>query len=264
MPFTFSHPAAIIPVRRFGVLSALVIGSMMPDTLYFMPFGSVHESYGHTLPGIFFYCVPAGLFLLWIFHAFLKLPLIALFPANQQGKLLAASREFSFTPGSRFFLIALSVCAGAATHVIWDAFTHTGSPVAQYFPILRRFVMRPPHFFYVAELLQWISSVFGLAVIALFYWRWLKTADDLPVRVHLSSPARVFLLVLFFVGAVVPSIVRFTANTEFWLSYKRGFIGRGVMDGIKIACVELLIFSVIWHLAVGTHQTDATPASHSS
>src|SRR2546421_4037993 len=118
MPFTLSHPAAVIPLRRWGVFSALVIGSMMPDTVYFLPFFSEHDRYGHTLPGIFFYCLPAGVALLWLFHTLLKKPLISLFPRAQQGALLAASPDFRFTPLSRFALIVWSLLLGALTHIL--------------------------------------------------------------------------------------------------------------------------------------------------
>ena len=41
MPWTFAHPAAVLPLRRFsgpGLLSfaALVIGSTSPDFLYYI------------------------------------------------------------------------------------------------------------------------------------------------------------------------------------------------------------------------------------
>ena len=264
MPFTLSHPAAVLPIRRLGVLSALVIGSMMPDSLYFMPFGSPHESYGHTLPGLFYYCVPAGLFFLWIFHAFLKLPLIALFPAKQQGKLLAVSRDFSFGPSSRFLLLASSVLLGAASHVTWDAFTHLNGWGAQLFPVLRKPLIISHSVFFVAEFMQVGSSIFGLAVLGFYYWRWQKEAAGLPVRVHLHAAVRGFLLVLFCAGALAPSIARFAFAPEFWINFKRLWIGRAAVDAIKVGCVELLVFAVIWHIAVGSHQIDATPASHSS
>src|SRR5947209_1700166 len=107
MPFTLSHPAAVMPIRNYGVLSALVAGSMMPDSLYFIPNGQ-HESYGHTLPGLFFYCLPVGIVLLWFFHRFLKKPLISLFPRNQHAKLLAASPDFHLWPASRLVAVAAS------------------------------------------------------------------------------------------------------------------------------------------------------------
>src|SRR5882757_2416325 len=102
MPFTLSHPAAVIPIRRYGILSALVVGSLAPDILYFIP--RVHHSgaYGHTLPGLFFFCLPLGLAALWLFHTFLKRPLISLFPASHQMRLLPAAEGFSFFPLGRF------------------------------------------------------------------------------------------------------------------------------------------------------------------
>lgn len=40
MPFTGSHPAAVLPLLRWGLIpSALVIGSMSPDLGYFLPLG---------------------------------------------------------------------------------------------------------------------------------------------------------------------------------------------------------------------------------
>ncbi|HNH84716.1 MAG TPA: DUF4184 family protein, partial [Acidobacteriota bacterium] len=51
MPFTFCHPAIVIPVaRRSHWLSPLVIGSMSPDFLYFLNFSTGH-SFGHTFTG---------------------------------------------------------------------------------------------------------------------------------------------------------------------------------------------------------------------
>src|SRR3982751_4122954 len=52
MPFTASHPAAVLPLIRLGLPpSALVIGSMGPDLPYFLPVGRGLET--HTLVGLF-------------------------------------------------------------------------------------------------------------------------------------------------------------------------------------------------------------------
>ncbi len=51
MPLTLSHPAAIIPLARQGlVFSALVVDSISPDFLYFINL-SPRGQFGHTLPG---------------------------------------------------------------------------------------------------------------------------------------------------------------------------------------------------------------------
>jgi len=63
MPFTLCHPALVVPlhrcVRRWTSLSALVIGSMAPDFVYFLPAG-VDGVFSHSVPGLFLYCVPAA------------------------------------------------------------------------------------------------------------------------------------------------------------------------------------------------------------
>jgi hypothetical protein len=100
VPFTLSHPAAILPLTRsFSalrplVLSALIVGSITPDIQYFTSYPNLSR-FSHTLPGVFIFCVPVGLLLLWTFHRVVKLPLVSLMPAGQQPYLVAASSEFS-------------------------------------------------------------------------------------------------------------------------------------------------------------------------
>jgi hypothetical protein len=60
LPLTLAHPAAVLPFRRWFVFSGLVIGSLAPDFEYFL---YVPDSLriGHTLPGVFLFCLPVGL-----------------------------------------------------------------------------------------------------------------------------------------------------------------------------------------------------------
>ncbi|RKZ85433.1 MAG: hypothetical protein DRR19_16380 [Candidatus Parabeggiatoa sp. nov. 1] len=61
MPFTLSHPAAAVPLARGGlVLSALVVGSMSPDFLYFLCLSTQYQ-FGHTFIGVFVFDIPTGL-----------------------------------------------------------------------------------------------------------------------------------------------------------------------------------------------------------
>src|SRR6188768_3171058 len=99
MPYPFAHPAAVLPLARplgrFGVPSALAIGSIAPDFWYFVPLVERGES--HSVAGLAWFCLPLGLLLYALFHLFLKQPLIAL----------------------------LSPRVGALTHLAWDALTHS-------------------------------------------------------------------------------------------------------------------------------------------
>lgn len=71
MPLTFAHPAAVLPTSRslgrFGVLSALVIGSMAPDFVYFVPLG-IHGSESHSIRGLIWFCVPSGMLVFFAYH----------------------------------------------------------------------------------------------------------------------------------------------------------------------------------------------------
>src|SRR3979411_610752 len=127
MPFTLAHPAAIIPFRRFGgrstSLSALVIGSMSPDFVYFLPLG-VSGGLSHSTIGIFVFCVPASLIVYTVFHLLARQPLAALMPEAISSRLNNQSAEWMPKTIASLALIVFSVLIGAATHIAWDAFTH--------------------------------------------------------------------------------------------------------------------------------------------
>jgi hypothetical protein len=65
MPWTFAHPAAVLPLRPLKRLpfGALAIGSIAPDIAYY--FGRFDlAAAAHTLPGIVTLCLSIGLALI--------------------------------------------------------------------------------------------------------------------------------------------------------------------------------------------------------
>ena len=105
LPLTFSPPAAVLPLARCRlVFSALVVGSMSPDFIYFIAAVSGNR-FSQSLPGTPFFCVPVGLVVLWLFHAVWKYPLISLFPDHHQERLTLAARDFPFAPARRLVTI---------------------------------------------------------------------------------------------------------------------------------------------------------------
>ena len=83
MPFTFSHPAIVLPLtylpKKWYSLSALIVGSMTPDFEYFIRMKD-YSKYSHTWGGIFWFDVPLGLILLFIFHNVVRNILIVYLP----------------------------------------------------------------------------------------------------------------------------------------------------------------------------------------
>src|SRR3954468_2256131 len=100
MPYTLSHPLAVIPLRRccptYLNFPALVIGSMSPDFGYFVDQFYVAK-FAHTLPGTVAVCLPASLVLLGVFYL-LRQPLCFILPQPHRAALTPlASAKFTFS-----------------------------------------------------------------------------------------------------------------------------------------------------------------------
>ena len=119
MPFTGSHPAAVLPFVRTALpTSALVAGSMAPDVPVFWHTG---PRYGqtHTVTGVLTIDALLGGLLLLVWHVVLAAPARAAAPAALRARLPSRKRAF---PDLALGYLALVV--GGFTHIGWDEFTH--------------------------------------------------------------------------------------------------------------------------------------------
>ncbi|WP_410617019.1 DUF4184 family protein [Amycolatopsis sp. lyj-109] len=176
MPFTLSHPAAVLPLARHPLVpSALVAGSVAPDLFWFLP---APEGFGlsrtHEFTAVLWLDPLLALALLAVFHVLLKRPLLALAPGPLAERL--PRHPFDWTrPG----WIALSLVLGAATHVGWDAFTHESGG----FAFLRVPLVTGVD---VGRLIQLVSTIAGAAVLAWWLVRWYRRTPAVPA----PPPAR--------------------------------------------------------------------------
>lgn len=172
VPFTISHAAAALPLRRFGKfrlpLAALMIGSMSPDYAYFLPLGFDRVE-THSIAGLFIFCWPASLGLWLLFVRVLEPPTMTLLPENWRSRFPSSSPEITLRV---LGLASVAVLLGALTHLVWDAFTHGRTVVTQAIPALKSVAFhidgRRIRWFF---LLQLLSSVFGILALALWAWR---------------------------------------------------------------------------------------------
>ncbi|HEX8246031.1 MAG TPA: DUF4184 family protein, partial [Longimicrobium sp.] len=135
MPITPAHAAAAWPLHRAWrrlPLAALVIGTFSPDLEYVLRL-EPRGKFGHSPLGLLVFCVPVTLAVWWAWRALVRPALVPLLPSGPRAALESPS------PGRRTDVLPLAVFAallGAATHVLWDGFTHdTGWAVAM-FPAL--------------------------------------------------------------------------------------------------------------------------------
>jgi len=171
MPFTLAHPAAVLPLRRLPLLRTvpLIIGAMTPDAPYYLPWRIAKHipDVTHTLLGTFTVDLPVGMLLLlcaWLLRA----PLAAPLGPRARAKCASAMERFGSRPRN-WALAPLSILIGAWTHIAWDSFTHADGWMVQRIPALSA----PVSFFsYTGQLchvLQYACSVFGLAVLAVWF-----------------------------------------------------------------------------------------------
>jgi Domain of unknown function (DUF4184) len=180
MPFTVSHIAAVLPgyrpLKRAHVLTAAVIGSMVPDFGLLVP-GFMARWQTHSLPGLFTFCLPVGLAAYWLTLLLIRPAMSEVLPDGAYLRLRAAHPAASITQLSAWLRAAAALLLGAITHLIWDAFTHENARGVRMFPLLTDFgpemAGHPLHFY---RWLQYGSSLLGLAVVGAALIVWLRHA----------------------------------------------------------------------------------------
>lgn len=176
MPFTFSHPALIIPLlkgrQRYPWISAtgLITGSIAPDFEKFLRL-RLASNHSHTLASVFYFSLPVGLLLAFIFHLIVRRPLLTHLPAPLYRRL-GRFISFDWLVYFRQYYggVVLSIVVGALLHLAWDSFTHPNYFVDKFLPELSEPVWvgseQTPAFFLVGL----ASSVVGLVAIAWAVW----------------------------------------------------------------------------------------------
>jgi len=170
MPFTLSHVAAIAPfsrpLARWRLLSAAVIGSMVPDFGLFSPWRPTRFE-THSVDGLFTFCLPVGLATYWLFQRMLRAPLFELLPPGAYSRWRDYAAPADYRSARDWILAVFGLLAGAVSHLVWDAFTHEGARGLRMIPALED----PPvveisgHRVGGVHLLQDANSLIGLIVL---------------------------------------------------------------------------------------------------
>lgn len=140
MPFTFSHPAIVLPLtllpRHWISVSGLVIGSITPDFEYFLRM-RIQSDYSHTISGLFWFDVPLGLLLAFVFHNIVRDSLFDNLPTVLQSRLATFKQcDWNRYFASNWLVVIFSILLGAASHILWDSFTHDHGYFVQTIPAL--------------------------------------------------------------------------------------------------------------------------------
>lgn len=174
MPFTFSHPAIVLPLisisNKWLSATGLIIGSMVPDFEYFLRM-KVKSNYSHTLAGTFWFDLPVALVTAFVFHNIVRNCLFNNLPASLKSRV-DDFHKFNWNRHFKeyWFAVISSILIGVASHIFWDSFTHVDGYFVKIFPALNNkveiFGYKNPIF----KLLQHGSTLLGalLIVYAIF------------------------------------------------------------------------------------------------
>lgn len=174
MPFTFSHPAAVLPLGKlpgkYISVTGLVIGSMVPDFEYFI---RMHDrsDFSHSWGGIFYFDLPLSLILAFAYHLFVRNTLIDHLPGFL-ARRLQDFKKFDWSVHFRqaFITIIISIIIGATSHIVWDGFSHAHGLFVDMFPFFNRHVPVAGHHIPVFVLMQHGGSIAGALLILYSIW----------------------------------------------------------------------------------------------
>lgn len=199
VPFTFAHPAAVLPLRRSLWFPGLAVGSVAPDVAYYLPVPGGPDT-AHSVAGLFGIDLLLGILLLLV--GFLVLaPMLALSSDGWRARVVPPDPVARLRTWRACVVAVGSVIVGAATHLAWDAVTRTGGAAVRYWPMLRVSVVGPHRLYNV---IGYVSSLGGLLLLGVVVVRWYRRAPH--------------------------------GNGEHWRALPRG-IRRGVLGGIAVAAI---------------------------
>lgn len=170
MPFTFSHPAIVLPLaylpRQWVSLTGLVAGSLAPDFEYFIRM-RLESNFSHTIKGMFLFDLPLALLIAFVYHTIVRNKLIENLPAVLKSRV----STFNSFDWNEFFkkkwpIAVISMLIGAASHIFWDDFTHHDGYFVKRLPILASQLYVWGMEVQVFRVLQYTSTLLGAIIIA--------------------------------------------------------------------------------------------------
>jgi Domain of unknown function (DUF4184) len=243
MAFTLAHPAAVLPLRKlpFVALVPLVIGSMTPDLIGFLPYQlERHLPHSHSPAGTVLIDLPLGylllMLLLWFRHALVQ-PLW-----EPHRELIARSLDEFFARPRRWLIAAPSLLIGSWTHIVWDRFTHESNWTYRNLPALYQPLFPDgSHQLPLYHFLQYGTSVAGLLYIGWQYWAAVKQAKADPAHIVSTGDRKLHLLLGLILAALAIGLVRL-------LVFSGGFgsiyVQLSLVLKTALICFALLYFSI--------------------
>jgi hypothetical protein len=251
MPWTFAHPAAVLPLAKWsGVplsLTALMIGSVVPDFGYYV-FKFDGSAFAHSFLGSLTLCPALG-FALLLLLGVLRRPLCHMLPQPHREALRSLAHTSWRCHWTSVPWLLLAMVVGAWTHILWDSFTHKDRWFVERIDWLQREVFEiRGHILHGYSMLQYISSMVGVAALLWAYWNWLRKAHGTrPIRWFEPEDAwRYGCIIGALAAAVLASLpwalyAAVSLDGSFWL---RTFVVRWLVGTTSLFAISFIAIAV--------------------
>jgi len=242
VPFTFSHPAIILPLKKLSPgafsLTGLIIGSITPDFEYFIRM-KVKSIYSHSLVGVFWFDIPLAILLTFVYHNNVRNKLTANLPAFLNNRLNGfATFDWNDFFKKNWLVVVLSIVIGAASHLLWDSFTHPAGFFVQRLGVLQKGINIFQKHVPLYSILQQLSTLIGGAIVI---WAILR----LKSKKSIQSPYKVFYWL------IVGGITAITLGCRFCGGLNFHMYGDIIMTTIAGFIFAIIIAPAIFRLSSG-------------
>lgn len=175
MPFTFSHPAIILPLKylpkNWFSLTGLVVGSVTPDFEYFIRM-KVQSNYSHTLYGIFWFDLPLAILLSFLFHNTVRNALFFNSPDVIKSRILIfTSFNWNNYFKENWIVVVISMLIGIASHLLWDGFSHNQGYFVEHISTLKNSINLLGNEIPIWKITQHLSTLIGAIVIVTSFFK---------------------------------------------------------------------------------------------
>jgi len=232
MPFTFSHPALVLPLkflpRHWFSMTGLIIGSLTPDFEYFIRM-RIQSDYSHTIGGLFWFDMPLGIIITFIFHDIVRDSLFDNLPIFLKSKF-APFKQFNWNQyfKTHWGIVLFSILIGAFSHIFWDSFTHEQGYFVKTIPILNQTIELFGRQIPILKIIQHTSTLLGGLVIAIFILK-------LPKDENSNRKINRNYWVIFIALTIIIVAIRLMTGLDYKL------YGHVIVTGISAGLISLIV-----------------------
>lgn len=213
-----------------------MIGSMAPDFGYFFSHAASRQI-THSIGGLFYFSLPAGLAVWFFYVAVLEKATITLLSDRWHTRF---AHTEAITRGL-LLRTCIAILLGAITHLLWDAVTHRGTFATETFPAL---LAPTPGFEWmpIYHLLYGFSSVLGLVALVI----WARRLHRLPARslirpYRISERARLGALWILCACTVLAALIDWSIYRQARYDAQLFALAVGSMSGFFVAWCSIAL-----------------------